>query len=94
MRQVELLVPAKHFCWSRPAFHTTLRDTDAGVEILVGANVFAKGVFLDFRDCDVVLSDNFFSITNGEPYRVTAKTTRTAEELERALEIKSIYDIR
>ena len=64
------------------------------MEISVQSDVFAKGVFLDFQEFDCVLSDNFFSITNGAPYLVTAKTQRTAAELARDLSIKSVYDIR
>ena len=94
LRQTELLVPAKHFSWRKPAFSLSFADTAEGVEISVQSDVFAKGVFLDFQEFDCVLSDNFFSITNGAPYLVTAKTQRTAAELARDLSIKSVYDIR
>lgn len=94
MRQVELMVPAKHFEWLRPTFTTRFTDTPDGVEILVSSDVFAKGVFLDFQDLDCVLSDNFFSITSSEPYRVIARTRQSARALEQAARIKSIYDIR
>lgn len=94
MRQVELMVPAKHFEWLPPEITAEFRDTAEGVEISVRSNVFTKGVFLDFRDFDCVLSDNYFSLTDREPYRVTVKTARSAKELEENVVIKSVYDIR
>ena len=94
MRQVELLVPAKHFQWRKPAFDVRISPVPGGAEISVQADVFAKGVFLDFRDFDCVLSDNFFALTTPAPYRVTVQTSRSVEELEQNLTIKSVYDIR
>lgn len=94
MRQVELMVPAKHFQWRKPDFTLQFTQIPGGVEISVASNVFAKGVYLDFRDFDCVLSDNFFSITSRTPYRITVKTERSAQELEDNVQIKSVYDIR
>ena len=94
MRQVELLVPSKHFQWRKPAFDVRIAPVPGGAEISVQADVFAKGVFLDFRDFDCVLSDNFFALTTSAPYRVTVQTSRSVEELEQNLTIKSVYDIR
>ena len=94
MRQVELLVPAKHFQWRKPAFDVRIAPVPGGAEISVQADVFAKGVFLDFRDFDCVLSDNFFALTAPTPYRVTVQTSRSVEELEQNLTIRSVYDIR
>ncbi len=94
MRQVELLVPAKHFHWKKPTIQTSFRDTDEGVEITVSSDVFAKGVAIDFEDADCVLTDNFFALTDGSPYTVVARTMQTAEELREQLIVKTIYDIR
>ena len=94
MRQVELLVPAKHFRWRKPAFDVRIAPIPGGAEISVQAGVFAKGVFLDFRDFDCVLSDNFFALTTPAPYRVTVQTSRSVDELEENLMVKSVYDIR
>ena len=57
------------------------------------SNTFAKGVNIDFDGIDVVLSDNFFDLTDNKPYVVTAKTTCSAKELKKALKIMSVYDI-
>lgn len=93
-RGVETLVPPKHFAWKKPHITTRLRDREDGVEIRLTSDVFAAGVYLDFRDFDLVLSDNFFPLTDGEPCRITVKTSRSARELEENLEIKTVYDIR
>ena len=94
MRQVEMLVPAKHFGWIRPNIDLQFADTEDGVEIAVSSDVFTKGVCIDFRELDCVLSDNFFALTNGEPYRVTVRTQHKARELEEQVIIKNVYDIR
>ena len=93
MRQTELFVPAKHFQWLKPQVSVSFADTDGGVDITVSSDVFAIGVCLDFRDFDCVLTDNFFSLTGGS-YHVTARTGRSARELEQALLVKTAYDIR
>ena len=93
-RQVEMQVPCKHFEWDEPHVTAEFRDVDGGVDIAVSGDVFTKGVFLDFDGFDCVLTDNFFSITDSEPYIVTARTDRSAAELRAALRIKTIYDIR
>ncbi len=94
MRQVELMVPSKHFTWHKPTIRTEFADTPQGVELTVTADVFAKGVCIDFTDCDCVLSDNFFDLTDGQPYRVTLRTNRSARELSGAVTVKTVYDIR
>lgn len=94
MRQTELFVPAKHFQWRKPQLTTAFRDIPGGVEIQVASDVFTQGVSLDFADLDCVLSDNFFALTDGKPYTITARTARTAQELERAAIWKTVFDIR
>ncbi len=94
MRQMELMVPSKHFDWIQPNIRAEFADTDDGVEITLSSDVFAKGVCIDFEDCDCVLSDNFFALTDPEPYRVTLRTDRSAEELQKTVTLKSVYNIR
>ena len=94
MRQVELMVPSKHFSWLKPRLQAKLSDTPDGVEIMLTSDVFAKGVCVDFTDLDCVLSDNFVSLTDHAPYRLLARTDRKAEELAGCLTMKSVYDIR
>lgn len=94
MRQAELMVPSKHFSWIKPQITASFRDVPGGVEITLQGSAFTKGVYLDFKDFDCVLSDNFFCLTDREPYRVVARTQHSARELEENLLIKTVYDIR
>lgn len=94
MRQTEMLVPPKHFQWKKPSIAAQFEQVDGGVAVTVTSDVFAKGVSLDFRDFDCVLSDNFFDITSTAPYRAIVYTDRSLEELTKNLIIKSVYDIR
>ena len=94
MRKVELLVPAKHFSWKKPEFQVECREEEGGVMVSISSRVFAKGVDLEFTDCDPQLSDNFFAITDEKPYQVFVKTERSASQIQKALTIQSIYDIR
>ena len=93
-RQVEMQVPCKHFEWDKPSVTADFRDVPGGVEIAISGDTFTKGVMLDFEGFDCVLTDNFFSIVDGEPYIVTARTDRSAAELRAALTVKTVYDIR
>lgn len=92
-RNTQLLTAAKHFDWQKPEIEVDIRDIDGGVQFSVSANVFAKGVFIDFDGIDLVLSDNYFDITSSSPYTVTAKTEHSAAELKQAIKIMSVYDI-
>jgi beta-mannosidase len=93
-RQVEMQVPCKHFEWDKPSVTAAFRDVPGGVQIAISGDTFTKGVMLDFEGFDCVLTDNFFSIVDGEPYIVTARTDRSAAELRAALTVKTVYDIR
>ena len=94
MRQTELLVPAKHFSWLPPHLDFQFTDAEGGVEIAVTSDVFTKGVAIDFDSFDCVLSDNFFDLTDGQPYRVTARTDRSAAQLRDHLLYKTVNGIR
>ena len=94
MRQTELLVPAKHFSWLPPHLDFQCADVEGGVEIAVTSDVFTKGVAIDFDTFDCVLSDNFFDLTDGRPYRVTARTDRSAAQLRDHLLYKTVNGIR
>ncbi len=94
MRQTELLVPPKHFAWREPHITAQFTDTAEGVAIDVRSDVFARGVTLDFTDFDCVLSDNGFALTDREPYRVMARTDRSAKELAACWTVRSVWDVR
>ncbi len=94
MRQAELQLPSKHYRWQKPNVQLAFRDIQEGVEISVTSDAFTAGTAIDFTGIDCVLSDNFFPLTDGGPYKVIAKTDRTAQELQAAAFVKTVYDIR
>ena len=57
-----LFVPPKHYALQNPAL-TVRRE---GSELIVTAQAFAKGVFIEGLDGDVILSDNSFDMESGE----------------------------
>ena len=93
-RRVETLVPAKHFDWKKPNLRIAAAETAEGVSLSVASDTFTKGVFLDFRDDDFVLSDNFFPLTDETPCTVQVRTGRPAGEILEQLTVKTVYDIR
>ena len=92
-RATQMLTPAKYFNWKRPDIKVNICDCEDGVEITVTSNVFAKGVNIDFKKYDCVLSDNFFDLTNKEPYTIKAKTNYSSKELTDDLKVMSVYNI-
>ena len=56
--------------------------------------MFARAVEIDFDPYDIVLSDNYMDITTPEGITVHGVTDLSAEELLKALRLKSVYDIR
>ena len=57
-----LFVPPKHYSLQDPAL-TVRRE---GNDLIVTAAAFAKGVFIEGIDGDVILSDNSFDMERGE----------------------------
>jgi len=92
-RQIQLFTVPKHFNWKKPELKVDISDCEGGVEITVSSDVFAKGVNIDFDGFDLVLSDNFFDLTNSDKYTVKSETSFSAEELRNAVKIMSVYDI-
>ncbi len=92
-RQTELMTQPKYFEWQKPTLTVKAKETVDGVALTFTADVFAKDVFVDFDGIDVVLSDNYFDLTDKAPYTVTAKTDLTAEELQKRMLLKSVYNI-
>ncbi len=93
MRQTELFVPPKFFEWKKPSFKVDVRECEDGAVLTISTDTLAKGVYIDFDDCDPSLSSNFFDLVNGEKYTVYIKTDKSAEELYSSLKILSVYDI-
>jgi beta-mannosidase len=93
-QKTALFVPPKHFAYRKPAITVDFEKTDAcTARATVRSNTFAGRVYLDFADFDCVLSDNFFDIAAAEPYELTFRTEKSAEELASGLTLLSVYDI-
>ncbi|MBQ8164114.1 MAG: glycoside hydrolase family 2 protein [Clostridia bacterium] len=93
MRQVELYVPPKFFEWKKPSFTVDIQGCENGAVIEISSDVFAKGVYIDFENCDPILSSNFFDLADGEKHTVSVKTDMSADELSASLKIVCVYDI-
>ena len=71
-------VRAKQFKFIDPKLSVSVKDCGERFEMTVGAAAFAKGVWLDLKECDCVFSDNFFDL-HGESRTITVeKSTLSA----------------
>ena len=93
MRQTYLFALPKDFGWKEPDIQVEIQDCTDGVEITVSVSSFAKYVEIDFKDADVVLSDNYVDVTSRTPVTVFAKTDYSAAMLREQLTIQSVYNI-
>ena len=93
-RQTELFTQPKHFEWQKPTLKVAAKKVDGGVALTLSSDVFAKDVCVDFDGVDVVLSDNYFDLTDKAPYTVIARTELSPEELKNRILLKTVYDIR
>ncbi len=92
-RQSEMFVRPKHFEWKKPTISVDAKAVEGGVALSFTSDVFAKDVFVDFEGFDVVLSDNYFDLTDREGYTVIARTDLSPEQLKESILLKSVYDI-
>ena len=93
MRQTLLFALPKDFAWKEPNIRVEIKDRADGVEITVSASAFAKYVEIDFKEADVVLSDNYVDVTSTAPVTLFAKTSHNAAELANQLTVQSVYNI-
>lgn len=93
MRQTELYMPPKHFAWAKPTVTVEVEAAEGGAWIRLTSDTLAKGVYLDFDTFDPVLSNNFFDLTDGEPYTVHVTTDKSVEQIREELKILTVYDI-
>ena len=79
-----LFTKPKHFNFVDPKLSVKVR----GDLITVSSAAYAKYVFLDNKDGDLVLSDNFFDINTGE------RTVKILSGSAKDITVKSVFDIR
>lgn len=92
-RNVELGTKPKHFELLNPNIRIEAKEADGGVCLTLTSDVFAKNVCVSFKNHDIVLSDNYFDLSNAEPYQILAETNISANELIGDISIFSVYDI-
>ena len=93
-RGTELFTQPKYFEWQKPTITVEAKKADGGVALTFTADVFAKDVCVDFDGADIVLSDNYFDLTDKTAYTVIARTDLSPEELKKQILLKSVYNIR
>ncbi len=92
-RNIELGTKPKHFKLLKPSIKIEASEADGGVYLSFTSDVLAKNVEVSFKSHDIILSDNYFDLSNSESYRVFAKTSLSASELLDDISIISVYDI-
>ena len=92
-RNTELGTKPKHFKLMKPTIKIDADECDGGVLISLSSDVFAKNVEVSFKNYDIVLSDNYFDLTDNKPYKIFAKSSLSAKELLTDIKALSVYDI-
>lgn len=89
-RRVVYFRPAKTLIWPRPTVRASLRPDGDGYALELHARSLMRGVWLDFGDRDVGLSDNALTLLPGEPVHLHLRTAETPDALTRALRLRSL----
>ncbi len=92
-RSTELGSKPKYFKLLKPTIEIKATRCDDGVKLSFTTDVLAKNVQVDFKNHDIILSDNYFDLLGGEPYDIIAKTNLLPSELLSDISILSVYDI-
>lgn len=96
-KKAVLFEKPKHFAWKKPTISAAFTEKDGKTVITLCSDTFAKGVCLSFADADVVLSDNYFDLTDGGSITVTVEKViggnADAASLQNSMQICSVYDI-
>ena len=92
-RRSEMFAAPKHFSFRKPNISVRFEQAAGKTYAYIKADTYCKDVYVDFDSFDCRLSDNFFDLTDKEEYRITVKTDRSVEELEKDLRILTVYDI-
>ena len=99
VKNIETPLPFKYLQIKPADIKAVVNETEEGYEIRLFSQVFAPFVELDFEDADVIFSDNYFHITDHEPYSVyfRKKDIRNGEfhsamDVRDRLKIRSLRD--
>ena len=92
-RNIELGTKPKYFKFLKPSIKIEAENTKDGVYFTFTSNVLAKSVQVQFNSYDIDLEDNYFDLSNGEPYRIFAKTNLDKQALLDDISLLTVYDI-
>lgn len=95
----ETLIPYKYMELPEPQITVESEEFEELFELMVRSDTFAPFVELDFEDADVIFSDNFFTISNGNPVKIVLYKKdimqgcfTNAEDLKKRLVITTVVD--
>lgn len=94
-----LLTAPKHFHFRDPKLRATVSEKNGASCLTVCAQAFARRIAIDFKEFDVLLSDNYFDLQPGEERTVAIEEIRgggcpCAEALQKSIQVYSNIDIR
>lgn len=91
-RNFVYFAPAQDMALTDPQLRASLARGPRGSIVLeISAAALAKGVWFDFGDLDVALSDNSFDLAPGETRVLTVTSPSSLQDLQRALTVRSLY---
>ncbi len=93
-KQTLLFTKPKYFNFKKPQVKVTAENKGNEVIFTISADAFAKGVEIDFKESDLIFSDNYFDITDNGETVIKAQTDKKAEDLLKELTIKTVYNLR
>ena len=80
----------KYMDYAKPRFSVKVEPADDGFDVIVGTDVFARGVFLSIDGIDNFFSDNYFDILPGCERKIRVNTSISRDEFVKQLKINSI----
>ena len=93
-KQTLLFTKPKYFNFKQPDIKVTAENKGDEVIFSITSDTFAKGVEIDFKETDLIFSDNYFDITDNGAVVITAETDKKAEDLLKEITVKSVYNLR
>ena len=92
-REYHNFVPYKYLNLEDPEIKASIREKEEFFEIELQASKPAFHVEIDFENCDVVLSDNFFHMDSHVPKNITiANKDYDLKDLQKGLKLRSLYN--
>ncbi|MGU3389869.1 beta-mannosidase [Sphingomonas sp. M1A8_2b] len=90
-RQFVYFAKAKDVALADPALKATIVASPGGYTLTVSARSLARGVWIDFGDCDATLSDNAFDLAAGDTVTISVRSDASLATLQHALSVRSLF---